>query len=65
MLANKHDLSSFMPTALSFWVIIPLAFLLGIKLPTMMHNAVHGNFKRYNYLIGELTSQVILGASEL
>jgi len=38
----------------------PLAFLLGIKLPTIMHNAVHGNFKKLNFLIGELSSQFIL-----
>jgi fatty acid desaturase len=42
------------------WLVAPFAALLGIKLPTLMHNAVHSNFKGLNFLIGEMTSQFIL-----
>ncbi len=44
----------------NIWMVIPLALYIGIKLPTIMHNAVHRNFKKYNNLIGELSSQIIL-----
>lgn len=42
------------------YYLIPLALIIGLKLPTIMHNAVHGNFKRFNFIIGELSSQLIL-----
>lgn len=42
------------------WPLIFPAILIGIKLPTMMHNAVHGNFSNYNFSIGLLSAQLIL-----
>lgn len=39
---------------------LPLALFLSIKLPAMMHNAFHYNFKRANFLIGEVTSFFVL-----
>tara|TARA_Y100000590_G_scaffold283855_2_gene319338 strand:- start:15881 stop:16609 length:729 start_codon:yes stop_codon:yes gene_type:complete len=46
--------------SLPIYMALPLAILLGIKLPSLMHNAVHGNLPFGNNLIGELTSQIIL-----
>jgi fatty acid desaturase len=39
---------------------VPIGILLGIKLPTLMHNGMHGNLGRANDAIGELTSFFIL-----
>jgi stearoyl-CoA desaturase (delta-9 desaturase) len=40
--------------------LLPLAFIFGIKVPTLMHNCVHDNLKRFNFIIGELTSFFVL-----
>lgn len=41
-------------------LLLPLALFLAVKLPSMMHNAFHWNFKRANLLIGEITSFFVL-----
>lgn len=41
------------------YLLIP-ALIIGIKLPTMMHNCFHENFSKFNYVIGELTSFFVL-----
>lgn len=46
--------------SLSLFFTISAAIILGIKLPSIMHNAVHGNLAFANSLIGEATSQIIL-----
>lgn len=46
--------------SLSLFYSIPLAIIIGIKLPSIMHNAVHRNLPFANSLIGEATSQIIL-----
>jgi fatty acid desaturase len=40
--------------------LLPIAMLVGIKVPTMMHNCMHGNMKYFNDLIGEFASFFIL-----
>lgn len=42
------------------YYLLPVALLIGIKVPTMMHNCFHKNFKKFNFIIGELTSFFVL-----
>lgn len=42
------------------FLLIPLAFYLGIKIPTTMHNCFHRNLGRWSHLVGELTSLFVL-----
>lgn len=42
------------------WFLLPIALFIGIKVPTMMHNCFHKNFKNFNFIIGELTSSFVL-----
>lgn len=44
------------------FLLLPLAVFFGIKIPTLMHNCVHGNLKSplLNFLIGELTCFFVL-----
>ncbi|MEC7278314.1 MAG: fatty acid desaturase [Bdellovibrionota bacterium] len=49
-ISYSHDL---------LWL-IPIGFLFGIKLPTLMHNAAHENLKEGNIIIGELSALVTL-----
>lgn len=56
-LAKVSDTFVFHPLLL---LLMPCAVVLGIKLPSLMHNAVHGNLRWANLVIGELTSQFIL-----
>lgn len=41
-------------------VVVPLAVYGGLRLPTIMHNCMHGNLRRGNLLVGELTAFFIL-----
>lgn len=41
-------------------ILLPIAFVVGIKLPAIMHNCFHNNLKRFNFAIGELTSFFVL-----
>ena len=40
--------------------LLPLAFVFGIKIPTLMHNCVHENLRGFNLIVGELTSFFVL-----
>lgn len=42
------------------WYLLPFAFAFGVKVPTIMHNCMHENLPKFNFIIGELTSFFVL-----
>src|SRR5262245_45805242 len=41
-------------------LLLPIAIILGLKIPTLMHNVIHGNGRLTSRLVGELTASFIL-----
>lgn len=56
----NHDFS--LHLTLNHLLLLPLALVFGIQVPTLMHNCVHGNIrpKSLNFIIGELSCFFVL-----
>lgn len=54
--------SSSLHLNLKYLFLLPIAFVFGIQVPTLMHNCVHGNLKskNLNFIIGELACFFVL-----